>query len=112
MTGIKINALTVPSDMGDEVAERFVARSGSVDDADGFEGFELLRPEDERNTWLVVTRWSNDAAFDGWRNSGSVEEAHRTPPEVGEDDEPPRPTGLTAELWNSSVEARSSGQPR
>jgi heme-degrading monooxygenase HmoA len=57
MTIVKINAITVPADSGDELARRFAARAGAVDDRDGFEGFELLRPNDERTTWLVITRW-------------------------------------------------------
>jgi heme oxygenase (mycobilin-producing) len=57
MTVIKINALTVPEGMGAEVARRFAARVGAVDGQEGFEGFELLEPTDERTTWLVVTRW-------------------------------------------------------
>ena len=55
MTVIKINATTVPSEHGEEVAKRFGDRVHSVDDAPGFQGFELLRPDDERNQWLVVT---------------------------------------------------------
>ncbi|MEZ5250609.1 MAG: hypothetical protein R2713_15775 [Ilumatobacteraceae bacterium] len=35
MTVIKINALTVPAEMGDEVARRFAARAGAVDDQGG-----------------------------------------------------------------------------
>ena len=50
MTVIKINALTVPAEMGDEVARRFAARVGAVDGHEGFEGFELLKPTDERTT--------------------------------------------------------------
>jgi hypothetical protein len=57
MTVVKINAITVPADSGDELAQRFAKRAGAVDGADGFEGFELLKPTDERTTWLVVTRW-------------------------------------------------------
>ena len=108
MTVIKINALTVPAEMGDEVAKRFAARAGAVDDADGFEGFELLRPEDDRTTWLVLTRWRDDASFEAWRNSGSAEEAHRAPPTDGEG-QPERPMGLQAELWSYSVEVSSPG---
>ena len=37
---IKINAITVPPDGGDELARRFAARPGAVDNQDGFEGFE------------------------------------------------------------------------
>jgi heme-degrading monooxygenase HmoA len=109
MTVIKINALTVPGDMGAEVAKRFAARAGSVDGAEGFEGFELLRPEDERTTWLVVTRWRDDAAFEAWRNSGSAEQAHRATPGGDAGGEAPKPMGLTAELWSYSVEVSSSG---
>ncbi len=108
MTVIKINALTVPAEMGDEVAKRFAARAASVDGADGFEGFELLKPEDDRTTWLVLTRWRDDAAFDAWRNSGAAEEAHRGPPASAEG-EAPRPMGLKAELWSYSVQVSSAG---
>ena len=66
MTVIKINAITVPANAGDELARRFAARAGAVDGQDGFEGFELLRPTDERNQWLVVTRWRDEEAFQGW----------------------------------------------
>ncbi len=66
MTVIKINAITVPEDAGDELARRFAARAGAVDDQDGFEGFELLRPTDERRQWLVVTRWRDEDAFVAW----------------------------------------------
>ena len=60
MTVIKINAITVPEESGDELARRFAARAGAVDNQDGFEGFELLQPTDGRNQWLVVTRWRDD----------------------------------------------------
>ncbi len=63
MTVIKINAITVSEDAGDELARRFAARAGAVDGQDGFEGFELLRPTDGRKQWLVVTRWRDDEAF-------------------------------------------------
>ena len=66
MSVIKINAITVREGSGDELAQRFAHRAGAVDDVDGFEGFELLRPDDGRDTWLVVTRWRDDDAFDAW----------------------------------------------
>jgi len=48
VTVVKINAITVSDDSGDELARRFAARAGAVDDQDGFEGFELLKPTDDR----------------------------------------------------------------
>jgi heme-degrading monooxygenase HmoA len=77
MTVIKINAITVPADSGEEVARRFAARAGSVDGHDGFEGFELLRPTDDRTTWLVVTRWRDEASFDAWVASPAFAHGHQ-----------------------------------
>ncbi len=111
MTIIKINALTVPSDMGDEVARRFAARAGSVDGQDGFEGFELLKPTDDRTTWLVVTRWRDDASFQAWRSSASFAHGHSRPVAESENSgapsqasapaQPPMP--IQAELWSYEV---------
>src|SRR3954471_11466588 len=78
MTIVKINAITVPADSGDELAHRFAARAGAVDDQDGFEGFELLRPADERTTWLVVTRWRDEEAFQAWVTSPAFAHGHRS----------------------------------
>ena len=77
MSIIRINAITVPAEAGDELAHRFAARAGAVDGADGFEGFELLKPTDGRNQWLVITRWRDEAAFDAWVASPSFADGHR-----------------------------------
>ena len=77
MSIIKINAITVPEDSGDELAHRFAARAGAVDDQDGFEGFELLKPTDDRTTWLVVTRWRDQEAFEAWLNSPAFAHGHQ-----------------------------------
>ena len=66
MTVIKINAITVDPDSGDELAHRFAARAGAVDGQDGFEGFELLKPTDDRTVWLVLTRWRDEESFQAW----------------------------------------------
>jgi heme-degrading monooxygenase HmoA len=103
MTVIKINALTVPAAMGEEVARRFAARAGAVDGQEGFEGFELLRPTDERTTWLVVTRWRDEAAFEAWRTSSSFAHGHRPDAAAGEAAPPPMPMPIQAELWSYEV---------
>ncbi|MGE0880376.1 MAG: antibiotic biosynthesis monooxygenase [Acidimicrobiia bacterium] len=77
MTVIKINAITVPKEGGDELARRFAARAGAVDHAEGFEGFELLKPSDDRTTWLVVTRWRDEASFDAWVKSPAFAHGHQ-----------------------------------
>jgi len=77
MTVIRINAITVPEEGGEELARRFAKRIGAVDQAEGFEGFELLRPTDGRTTWLVVTRWRDEEAFQAWVASPAFAHGHR-----------------------------------
>jgi heme-degrading monooxygenase HmoA len=122
VTIIKINAITVAADSGDELAHRFAKRAGAVDGQDGFEGFELLQPTDDRTTWLVVTRWRDEAAFDAWVNSAAFGAGHQSDAPAG--DQAPagghphgaggegaqRPVGMSAELWSYKVAGGSSGQ--
>jgi heme-degrading monooxygenase HmoA len=106
MTVIKINAITVPADSGDELAQRFAARAGSVDGQDGFEGFELLRPTDERTQWLVLTRWRDEAAFEVWTASQAFAHGHQgasKPAAHG------GPVSTAAELWSYEVAGGSPG---
>jgi hypothetical protein len=49
---VKINAITVPRERFEEFERRFASRAGRVDAAPGFEGFELLRPNDDREMCL------------------------------------------------------------
>lgn len=105
MTVIKINAITVPEDSGDELAQRFAARVGAVDNQEGFEGFELLRPTDDRREWLVVTRWKDDAAFEAWVASPAFAHGHagaNRPTSEG------HAVAVHSELWSYEVALESS----
>jgi heme-degrading monooxygenase HmoA len=104
MTVIKINAITVPADSGDELAKRFAARAGAVDNQDGFEGFELLQPTDDRLTWLVVTRWRDEESFQAWVNSPAFGHGHRSESERAGGEAKP-PVAVTSELWSYKVAA-------
>ena len=108
MTVIKINVITVPQDSGDELAHRFAARAGAVDDAEGFEGFELLKPTDERNQWLVITRWRDEASFQAWLGSESFAHGHRSAAERG-GKAAPKPVATHSEVWSYEVAGGSPG---
>ncbi len=114
MTVVKINAITVPDAGGDELARRFAARAGAVDNQDGFEGFELLRPTDGRTTWLVVTRWRDEAAFEAWRTSPAFGHGHRQPAtgDAGAAQPPgapQRPVAVNSELWSFEISGGPAG---
>ena len=109
---VKINAITVPEGSGDELGRRFAARAGAVDNQDGFEGFELLKPTDGRTTWLVVTRWRDEDSFQAWVNSPAFGHGHQgtdkprphaDPSEVG------GPVSVSSELWSYEVSTGSDG---
>jgi heme-degrading monooxygenase HmoA len=109
MTVVKINAITVPADGGDELARRFAARAGAVDDQAGFEGFELLKPTDDRSVWLVVTRWRDEESFQAWVNSPAFAHGHRSAAERAGGEAPQRPVGVHSELWSYEIAGGSRG---
>lgn len=109
MTVIRINAITVPEEGGNELARRFATRAGAVEHADGFEGFELLRPTDDRQTWLVVTRWRDAASFEAWVASPAFAHGHRGVSGQGNDHPP---VAIHSELWSYEVEVAVPGSPR
>lgn len=98
MSIVIINAITVPSDSGDELAHRFAARAGAVDGQDGFEGFELLQPTDGRDQWLVVTRWRDQESFEAWMSSPAFAHGHRGVAASQAGDGPP-PVSVASEVW-------------
>ena len=100
MSVIRINAITVPEGGGEELARRFAQRAGAVDSAEGFEGFELLRPSDDRQTWLVVTRWRDAEAFQAWVASPAFAHGHRGASSEGADRPP---VAAHSELWSYDV---------
>jgi heme oxygenase (mycobilin-producing) len=110
MTVVKINAITVPPDGGDELARRFAARAGAVDDQDGFEGFELLQPTDGRATWLVVTRWRDEASFDAWRTGPAFAHGHGHGEGAGHRAAEQRPVAVGSELWSFHIAGGSPGK--
>ena len=111
MTVVKINASTVREGSGDELARRFAKRSGAVDGAEGFEGFELLQPNDERGVWLVVTRWRDGESFNAWVSSPAFAHGHRSEAErsrgaggdTAADPSDPPPVGAHSELWSYDI---------
>src|SRR3954452_4861603 len=96
MSVVKINAITVPKERADELVARFAARAGEVSSSPGFEAFELLRPSDDRDTFLVYTRWRSEEAFQAWMSSAAFQHGHKQHTR-----EMPVPTN--AKLWQFFV---------
>jgi len=111
MSYVVINAISVPADRSEELAGRFAGRAGMVEKAEGFERFELLRPADGREQWLVVTTWRDEPSFQGWLSSQDFGRAH------GADRAGAAPAGhgggqgpvsTASEVWSFVVEQQAS----
>ena len=96
MSVVRINAITVPKERAEELEARFAARAGEVSSSEGFEAFELLRPTDDRDVYLVYTRWRSEEDFQAWLNSQAFQQGHAGHAQGG-------PVGTGSELWSFDV---------
>ena len=93
MSVVRINAITVPAERADELLGRFANRAGEVSKMPGFEAFELLRPTDDRDVFLVYTRWATQADFDNWVSGQAFQKGHAQHAQDG-------PVSTGSELWS------------
>jgi heme oxygenase (mycobilin-producing) len=106
MSYVAINVLSVPEGAGATLEERFAARQGSVDSAPGFEHFELLRPLEGTEDYLVYTRWRSKDDFDAWRGSQSFGQGHAQASGRGAGQ---RPAATGSTIWAFEIVQQSSG---
>ena len=76
MSIVKINAVTVPPDRQARFEERFRGRAGAVEKTPGFEWFELLRPLEGTDQYLVYTRWASEEDYTAWQSGQDFDRAH------------------------------------
>ncbi|MGW1177174.1 antibiotic biosynthesis monooxygenase family protein [Kitasatospora sp. NPDC002543] len=101
MSVVKINVLTVPAEQREVLEQRFASRAGAVENSDGFEWFELLRPVEGADQYLVYTRWRSEEDFKAWME-GPMKSAHQNGPS-GEGEAPKRPAASGSTLWSFEV---------
>ncbi|WP_026403857.1 antibiotic biosynthesis monooxygenase family protein [Actinomadura rifamycini] len=114
MSVVKINVLTVNPEMREEIERRFAGRAGLVESAEGFEGFELLRPVEGQDRYLVYTKWRSEEDFQRWTESqafqrGHAEAAKDRPAGHGHGHGGPAAAG--AELWSFEVVQSAAPKP-
>ena len=102
---VAINVLSVPDGAGATLEQRFAARQGAVDSAPGFEHFELLRPVEGTDDYLVYTRWRSEADFVAWRESQSFGQGHA---QASGRSEGQRPAATGSTIWAFEVVQESS----
>lgn len=117
MSVVKINVLQVPEGRGEVLEQRFATRAGEVDKVDGFESFDLLRPTEGTDRYLVVTRWRDEASFQAWMSSAAFTKGHaRSAADAEEASEGARPGGgegpaaVGSELWGFEIVTSSTAR--
>jgi heme oxygenase (mycobilin-producing) len=101
MSVVKINALSVPAEMRETLEQRFAGRAGSVESSDGFEWFELLRPVEGSDRYLVYTRWRDEESYQAWLSSQSFAAGHAQAAADRPAGAGPASTG--SEIWSFEV---------
>ena len=90
MSVVRINAISVPAERprsSSGGSPRGRARSST---SPGFEAFELLRPTDDKDVYLVYTRWRSQADFDAWVSSPAFTARPPRSPHAGTREQPQR----------------------
>ncbi|MBC7273804.1 MAG: antibiotic biosynthesis monooxygenase [Streptomyces sp.] len=110
MSVVKINVLTVPAEQRETLEKRFASRAHAVEGSDGFEWFELLRPVEGTDQYLVYTRWRDEESFQAWME-GPMKTAHQGGGQGGGQGERggeggaerPKPAASASTLWSFEV---------
>ncbi|MFE6487243.1 antibiotic biosynthesis monooxygenase family protein [Streptomyces sp. NPDC057757] len=100
MSVVKINVLAVPAEQRETLERRFASRAHAVENSDGFEWFELLRPVEGTDSYLVYTRWRDEESFKAWME-GPMKAAHQGGGAEGGGQ--PRPAASGSTLWSFEV---------
>lgn len=107
MAFVAINVLTVPADRRETLEQRFAGRAGEIDQMEGFQHFELLRPAptdlgppgsepQDEDRYLVYTRWDSEAHFRAWLESQQFQHGHAQSSSDG-------PAATASTLWTFEV---------
>jgi heme-degrading monooxygenase HmoA len=102
MSVVKINAITIPEGMGPQLEGRFAGRAKMVEQFDGFEDFQLLRPTEGEDRYFVYTRWASEEHFQAWMKSQDFERGHASAQADG-NTEGRKPVAQGADLMSFDV---------
>jgi heme oxygenase (mycobilin-producing) len=70
------NRIFVNPEFATPFEERFLTRSGMVDEMPGFISNQVLRPLNAGDPYVILTLWESREAFDGWTKSDAFVKGH------------------------------------
>lgn len=73
---VTCNRIPVNPAHAEAFEERFADRASLVDGMPGFISFQLLRPQQDGDPYVVMTFWESEAHFKAWTESDAFKEGH------------------------------------
>lgn len=73
---VTCNRIPVNPEHAAAFEEHFSDRASLVDGMPGFISFQLLRPKNEGDPYVVMTFWESEAHFKAWTESAAFKEGH------------------------------------
>ncbi len=70
------NRIPVNPEFASAFEDRFADRSALVENMPGFVAFQLCRPSNPEDPYIVMTFWQDEASFKAWTQSPEFKEGH------------------------------------
>jgi heme-degrading monooxygenase HmoA len=74
---VAINYISCKPHYRERFEQLFATRAGAIDRMPGFKFMEVLKPQDEGDTYLIVSHWESEDNFKTWTKSPEFIEGHK-----------------------------------
>jgi heme-degrading monooxygenase HmoA len=74
---VAINYITCNENYRGRFEALMTSRAGAIDSMDGFKRMHVLRPKDLQKSYLIVSEWESEEAFQAWTKSDAFAQGHR-----------------------------------
>lgn len=74
---VAINYITCKEDYRQRFEELFSTRAKAIDTMPGFKNMQVLKPNEEKGDYLIVSHWETEEQFQNWTKSPAFIEGHK-----------------------------------
>ncbi len=74
---VAINFISCRPEYRERFEQLFATRARAIDRMPGFGDMQVLRPQQEGESYLIVSRWKDEGSFRTWTNSAEFLEGHK-----------------------------------
>jgi heme oxygenase (mycobilin-producing) len=74
---VAINYITCTEEYRERFETLFATRAKAIDRMQGFRNMEVLKPNDSKGEYLIISHWDSEEGFQKWAHSAEFLEGHR-----------------------------------